>query len=1306
MNRILPLLLLFICIFCKIQAQMPKQHPIASYQPDTLSILKPADELMLQNVNRLRLSEAEQAIPLPVAVNNSETQWMIPIFWQSGNECGQASSICYTLSYELLRRRNQDYMWGFSFQYPSRFAWNFCNRGQNTGANFMESWEVIRTAGTPTVDEWGGWYNYGEVTRWISGYDTYHSAMRNRISEMYAIPTNTEEGLLTLKHWLYDHLNGESSGGLANFYCTYRNNDYLSVIPDGSPQAGKHILTEFTSNVNHSKTIVGYDDAVRWDYNGDGQFTNNIDINGDGVVDMKDWEVGAVIFCNTFGPDFGDGGYCYLPYCKLASLPAEGGIWNTCVYVVQVKDEVFPQITYKATLRHTSRQKIKVQAGIASDINAQRAEHTLDFFVFHNQGGDFNMQGNNDASGDSLEFGLDVSPLLNYATPGQPCKFFFTVIETDPDPADEDDGSIINFSLMDYTSGTEVEQAHASSNVPILNNDTTTLSLVRAINFSKPVIQDSLLPDMHAFTDYSHQLTATNGKPGYRWEVDRNFTVEEFTEGFPGNTGQPVSLSNTSNGYAIIPLDFDFPYYGDTYNNIVVYADGYIAFHHQPANWPFLTQADMQTLAKRMICPFKTDLSQCVIHKQGDSEKMTLFFSAVVTGQSGSSVNFIVRIHKTGVVEYYYGDMNYSGTDFWSSLVRGDQQNNQHLPVSGVPASQIRYRNFRMMPSILPEGLTLSPTGLLSGKSNTGFNDATFAVTCYDNNDIKDTQTLHLSCTYDSRLVITSCKVNGLEEPYLYVGDTMNFTITVKNIDTLAYTGCQLRLQSDDPSLTWLDDNEYFGYIAPNNEYILHGCATCTIQENTPAGHVVHINILTETDLGTTTISRDYPLHNYDIPVLHYQITNDSHLFMPSDTAPVVFYLKNNGSLLEHFKIKVRYEDSHLQPLLDSLTISELGLNASFQFPTTVYATDAFVAGTTTDAYLDIFINGRLVKTHTVPIFGETSCIEFEEDSIPSFILSTPAETPWSIDTSDFYSGSHSLVSGGITHNETCEFSFSAILSQKQAISFAFKTSTEAKYDWLYFYIDDDQMERWAGLNDWTSVSYDVEPGEHTFRWAYIKDYSVHGNLDKVWVDDICLSEPILNDATLNITPAEVEVTLGLYNNAFATASLQLENPEDQVLFFSTRILDASGETPAWVSCNTENEYLPIGGTRDIQLSFNTMDCEPTDHVATLQIQHTGGSIEIPILMHVLDDVGIIDHATNNLVRAYPNPTTGNCTIISDGQPIKALYLYDTFGRLLQVKNAEGDSATLQLSDYTAGLYIVRIILSDGTLVTKKIIKR
>ena len=250
--------------------------------------------------------------------------------------------------------------------------------------------------------------------------------------------------------------------------------------------------------------------------------------------------------------------------------------------------------------------------------------------------------------------------------------------------------------------------------------DTLWLSVVRAINFSKPVIQNTLLPDMVVDSNYQQTLHATGGKPPYHWELNKRYKIEETNVTFPTESGQVVPLSNANNGYAIVELPFTFPYYGDEYDKIVVYADGYIAFHHQPNDWPFLSNINsqattMQDMAIRSICPFKADLMNCTVGKIVGNDNLTLVFHANIYGNV-YTVNFAVRLHSSGDIEFLYGSMNFIGNSFWSALVRGDNQLIQHTSASGHFAADINHRSYRFTPSTLPEGLTLSSDGILSGK--------------------------------------------------------------------------------------------------------------------------------------------------------------------------------------------------------------------------------------------------------------------------------------------------------------------------------------------------------------------------------------------------------------------------------------------------------------------------------------------------------------------------------------------------------------------------------------------------------------
>jgi hypothetical protein len=92
--------------------------------------------------------------------------------------------------------------------------------------------------------------------------------------------------------------------------------------------------------------------------------------------------------------------------------------------------------------------------------------------------------------------------------------------------------------------------------------------------------------------------------------------------------------------------------------------------------------------------------------------------------------------------------------------------------------------------------------------------------------------------------------------------------------------------------------------------------------------------------------------------------------------------------------------------------------------------------------------------------------------------------------------------------------------------SFYWKVSSEAKEDFLEFYIDGVLQDKISGLVDWQQKVYTItEHGKHTLEWRYAKDESNERNDDCAWVDLVewsgsplvtLLSEAL--DTNLNLT--------------------------------------------------------------------------------------------------------------------------------------------------------------------------------------------
>ncbi|MBO7576117.1 MAG: hypothetical protein J6T03_01490, partial [Bacteroidales bacterium] len=882
------------------------------------SVLTPEDEAMLRACPVLKLDAHQLARPLPPEVDNSLLPYMTPIYGQSALECGQASSIVYTFSYEINCRRgtNND---NFNRRYPTHFAWNFCNGGASAGVSFLDTWEVIRTAGTPNVSDWGGWYSTGGPSRWASGYNLYYKAMQNRIVEFLAIPTDSEEGLLTLKHWLDNHLCGDEHGGLANFYSTHvpnGNEEMLRQIPAGTPHAGMWIVPNFKSNVNHGQTIVGYDDSICWDYNGDGMYTNDRDLNSDGVVDIRDWEVGAVIFCNSFGTGFANEGYCYLPYRKLAELPANGGIWNKCVYVVNVKDQVMPRLTYKVTIDHTCRNKIKLQAGVSTNLSATQPDHTIDWAVFNFQGGEHYMQGDSTDEQRILELGLDVSRLLEFIEPNQSAKFFLQVIENDPESAA--DGQVIDFALMDYNGSIlPVQTVCSDANVPLVNNGTTTLSVVSSINFSRPQMQPNP-PVMEAFTDFQYQIPVTGGNAPYRFEFTKEYDIEEFAENMPAASGSTISLSNTNNGYALVNLPFEFPYYDEKYSQLCIYADGYMSFRYDTYNWPFLKDPEQQIKATQMIAPFRADLVVTSVKKSQSSSEVTIFVQAKINGQSSSNISYAVKLYSDGVIEFYYGSMSYTGNGGLSLLSRGDTRIYQKTSVSEGLAAQFANRCFRFTPPQRVDFLQLSRDGVLSGMSETAFTHLPVPVTCFDINDQRHDTLVYLSCEYGNMLVITDLQVDAGGDEVISAGEEVTLSFTVRNLDTIPYADCFLRFSTPCPYVEMVDDNEYFGYIGGGNAYTLNHAIRFRTASGTPNMTIADFVVTLSNDHYPMTTVMPFTIYSNWLEVVSYAVMDGgNHRVDANETDTLHVWFKNAGpETLNDLMFEMRLLEEHIT-LLD-----------------------------------------------------------------------------------------------------------------------------------------------------------------------------------------------------------------------------------------------------------------------------------------------------------------------------------------------------------------------------------------------------
>lgn len=1251
-------LISFLFLFVSVNAQIEDKSNLQNasrFYSEQRSTLTLQDSINMFSIQELILPDSYEngSKSTPWMVDNSASPFLRWIYYQTALECGQSAGIAYTFTYEINRLRNvpSDHV---SRQFPTHFAWNFKNGGINKGVNALETWDVLRTAGTPTIEEWGGTPFFGGEKRWVSGYDFYHSAMKNRVYEVFAIPVSKPEGLQTLKHWLHDHLDGSTTGGLAVFYSSYISNGYsFPTLPSGTPEAGKKVITAFSNYVNHAQTIVGFNDSIRYDYNGDGMFTNHLDINNDGVVDMRDWEIGGLKFTNSFGTDFADNGFCYMTYKTLAESLANGSIWNNTVYVIKVREEVKPKATYKVTIKHPARGRIKVSAGVSPNINDTIPQFTQEFSVFNFQGGDYHMTGGFAEIDKTLEFGLDISPLLNHLDPNTNAKFFLKVEENAPDSIFN--GEIVNFAVLNYASSVNPTTVnYPQNNVPITHNGISLLSLTMPMNFSKPEITDNILPAAEAFENYSHQLTAINGSAPYIWEVDYNYQYQIENQSFPMIGQQQLTPSHNDNGYILRDLPFTFNYFGKKYNQIVIYVDGYIGFNYSLMTWPFPIDYNLMFKSQVLIAPFYHDLILNAGHGiwfESSSNHVGIRWKAAPKGQNTSEVNVALKIYENGEIEFFYGNIQMGNTTQWKCAIsRGNAKEVIYPSLSNSFTTNTLEQRIKFTSNNFPEDLHLAANGVLSGVVTNAYNNQPLHLKVIDNNDIVSQKTVSISSLFSNRIVVTSHSVIAGNDDRIDAGEEVKLTVSITNIDTAAVTNARIIASSSDPYISFTDNEEYFGYIGAGNTYTLNNAFRFNVSGNVPNEHPIHVNLEVECDGLPSGTQITLIAYSADISIVSVDVFDgNNNALNASETDTIRVVLKNTGgTTLHQISAAVSTQEQGIVMIKTSDSASVFMPGQSIQLEFIISTLPSFVENRMYDFVLQLNSQEQFTFTEVFSLYSGSAVEDFETADFTKFPW-TFNEHPWVIKSDTFYQGNYSSRSGMITHSQRSDMSLTVNTLIPGFVRFYKKTSCEyhaagTNWDYLAFYLNNVEKGRWDGQTNWSESFYPISAGENSLKFSYVKDNTVNAGHDGVWVDNI--SFPVLGSSNIFYDIAPDSIILTMQRNEVREVPLYLYNTAQSLILFRIQLKDLNLYNLHWLTAHYAQGSLNSFEMETINLSFSSQFLPQGIYHGNAIITFNNANIEyIPIKLTVVSGQNISENKSQKEVVVFPNPSKSDFTI-------------------------------------------------------------
>lgn len=139
-------------------------------------------------------------------------------------------------------------------------------------------------------------------------------------------------------------------------------------------------------------------------------------------------------------------------------------------------------------------------------------------------------------------------------------------------------------------------------------------------------------------------------------------------------------------------------------------------------------------------------------------------------------------------------------------------------------------------------------------------------------------------------------------------------------------------------------------------------------------------------------------------------------------------------------------------------------------------------------------------NTATVSITEAISPLATALDGV-NLVWLTGGDAAWSAQSSVTHDGVDAAQSGYIFDNQ--ESWLQTSVNGPGTLTFWWKVSSEADFDWLRFHIDGVLQQQISGEVNWQQRSFSLPQGSHTLRWRYVKDSNSTSGQDRAWLDQV-----------------------------------------------------------------------------------------------------------------------------------------------------------------------------------------------------------
>lgn len=591
---------------------------------------------------------------------------------------------------------------------------------------------------------------------------------------------------------------------------------------------------------------------------------------------------------------------------------------------------------------------------------------------------------------------------------------------------------------------------------------------------------DPTPPDAYGYAIYDETDVTYSQVPVYNW-------VEINTIG----TRLPLTDSGENNDQVtVINLPFMFKMYGQHYTQASVSSNGWLSLGvTEQANFRNLPLPG--PLAPRpLIAPYWDDLyisgTVSGVYTYYDSNNHTFIvqWNQMLALGNNAQVTFQAILYDPTVYPTPYGDgpIKFQYKTFSAGI-------------AGPYSEPDNFFSVGIQDHTASRGITyVDNNTYYPGASTLGNNKALYI-------------TVPIIQSQEAYVVYNACTVTSTGNQSINYNSSSNMSISINNIGSSNASNLTIKLRSLNPYITVLDSTASLASIPSGQSVTLNNEFSIQASENAPNINYTPMLITITDNAGHSWTSTfmlqinapDLSLGNI---VINDANGNNNGRLDPGETVTITVPILNNGRMSTEGG-SLYIISTNPQASLTENNINIPAINASSNYPLSFTVTAD--ANTPTGSLSNIGMlfslgNYTAQLNYSLAIGLKIESFETGNFSAYPWVHST---SPWTIINNDAYDGTYSARSGVIGHNQSTSLTITDVAQSAGTIKFAFKVSSEVNYDFLYFYIDTVQQQRWAGSVDWNVVEYPVTAGSHTYEWRYVKDNSVVGGTDSAIIDKI-----------------------------------------------------------------------------------------------------------------------------------------------------------------------------------------------------------